>query len=86
MFQGEIQIPADKQVNMVWHDYIPPKANSAQLTVSSETNQRVMHTSISEKLLALMRVERHEVQWRIVALKYPVETSRPVRHERQRRL
>ena len=86
MFQGEIQIPADKQVNMAWHDYIPPEANTAQLTVSSETNQRVMHTSISEKLLALMRVERHEVQWRIVALKYPVETSRPVRHERQRRL
>ena len=86
MFQGEIQIPANKQVNMVWHDYIPPEANSAQLTVSSETNQRVMHTSISEKLLALMRVERHEVQWWIVALKYPVETSRPVRHERQRRL
>jgi len=86
LFQGEIQIPADKQVNMVWHNYIPPEANSAQLTVSSKTNQRVMHTIISEKLLTLMRVERHEVQWRIVALKYPVETSRPVRHERQRRL
>jgi len=68
-------------MNVIRHDYIPSEANSAQLTISSETNQRVMHTSISEKLLALMRIERHKVQRRIVSLKYPVETSRPVRHE-----
>lgn len=65
---------------MVWHDYIPPEANSAQLSVSSETNQRVMHISISEKLLALMRVERHKVQRRIVALKYLMQSRRSISH------
>jgi hypothetical protein len=73
-------------MNVVRHDYIATEANSAQLTVSSETNQSIMYISIREKVLALMRVERHKVQRRIVSLKYPVETSRPVRHEPQRTL
>jgi len=38
----------------------------------SETDQRRMHMSIREKLLSLMRIERHKVKWTIVALKYPV--------------
>ena len=56
------------------------------LTCMSETNQRRIHISISEKLSSLMRIERYKVQWRIVTLKYPVQTRRPVRHSCERML
>ena len=70
----------DKQMNVIRHDYIPPKPNSPHLTFMSETDHCRMYKSISEKVLSLMRIERHKIQWRIVALKYPVQTWRPVRH------
>jgi hypothetical protein len=75
-----MEAPANKQMNLIRHDYIPPEGNSAQLTVSSETNQRVMHMSISQKLLALMRVERHKVQRRIVALEHLMQSRRSISH------
>src|SRR5215469_17973044 len=39
-------------------------------TFMSETNQRRIHISISEKFSSLIRIERYKVQWQIVTLKY----------------
>ena len=39
-----------------------------------------MHINISEKLLAFMRIERHKVQGRIVALKYLIQSRRSISH------
>src|SRR5215831_16880951 len=79
MPQREIEIPTHKQMNMVWHDDITP--NSQHFALVRETNQRVVHMSVREKLLALVGVERHKIQRRVVMLKYPVQTRWPVSHE-----
>jgi len=71
-------------MNVIWHYDVPPEANSAHFPVVSKTNQYVMHGRLCEKLLAIMHIESNKIQRGIVSLKYPVETSRPVRHECQR--
>jgi hypothetical protein len=57
---------------MIWHDHVPSDAYAERLSGSRELNQRIMHDRICQQLFATMRVERNEVQGRIIRLKYPL--------------
>ena len=69
MAEYKIETPANKQMNVIWHEYVASEANSPDFTLVSKTNQCVMHASICKKFLAAIRVESHKVQRWIVSLK-----------------
>jgi hypothetical protein len=64
--QDKILISADEKVNMIWHDHVPSDPDSARLAGSRELNQHLMHDRMCQQLFATMRVERDEVERRIV--------------------
>ena len=68
-------------MNMIWHYHIASEANSPRLAFMSVINKRVVNARVCKKSPALVRIEGNKIQRRIVTLKYPVETWRPVRHE-----
>jgi hypothetical protein len=78
--QREVQVAANKKMNVIWHDHITPQANSAQLALLSEMNQRVVHARVCKKFPALMRIKSNKIQWWIIPLKDTMQPRRSMRH------
>ncbi len=78
--QREVQVSTNKKMNVIWHNHITPEANSAQLTLLSEMNQRVVYARVCKKFPALVRIERNKIQRRIIPLKDTMQPRRSIRH------
>ena len=59
--QGEIEISANENMNMIWHNDVTAKTNPARLAAVSEMNKLAVHLGIGEELATLMRVKRDKI-------------------------
>ena len=70
MRQRFIGVVANEEMNVIWHDHVSAKPNSAFFSGSTEFDEAQKNPRIRQKSFSVMSIRRHEVQRRIVLLKW----------------